>query len=789
MIDNIIKRMPLAFPVFWYFLGILLDRCLPVNNLIWLIGLAVFLILSFVFSKKNSSAIFIALVIIGMGGVNHSRRTITGADHITRFIDGTADSIAVQVETAKGDGEGSQKLIVSNVRIKRGNWIACQGKVLLKIKDSQRRYFYGDELRFFTTLRLPMGRRNPGEFDYKQYLANHHIFAIGYLKEKDLIISTKPPPVYSLRRTANIVKYRVQDLIATSVKGEQGAILKALLVGIRSEINDDTEQAFIDSGVIHVLAVSGLHVGYVTLVFWIILGFLRLPLKPKVVLTILALSAYVLVVDIKPSVLRAVIMASMILFAKGWEKQVNVYNSLAAAALIQTLIDPLQLFDMGFQLSFIAVFSIVYIYRRFDVILPDKLRPISVSNKIGRNIYQLFLVSLSALLGTLPVTIYYFHRIPLISVLSNILVIPLVGVIGGLGFAQIILGFCWSGFNIAYGEVETLLIQLLQSIIQLISKIPFAYIQVPQISLLTLILLYVLILALLNFDRQRVQKVTVIGLLIAANIYIWLTIAGSSQMTITFLDVGQGDAAVVELPSKKTLLIDAGDRNYKRDYGKLVVLPYLERRGIRKIDVLILSHPHNDHIGGAPYILRHLDVGQIWESDLIARSRVYREIHQLADSLKIPIITPAAGDIALLSDEIKLLFLHPSDRFLAQNQRNYNDASLVCKLRYNDVSVLFTGDAEKESEKYLCLWNDELKSTILKVPHHGSNTSSTLPYINLIEPEIAVISVGANNKFKHPSLSTIERYNQAGATLYRTDINRAVQIRTKGKIVKIVRWR
>ena len=788
MIDNIIKRMPLAFPVLWYFLGILLDRCFPVNNLFWLIGLAVFLILSFVFSPKNCSAVFIVLVIIGMGGVNHSRRTVIGADHITHFIDEAADSIAVQVETAEGSGAGDQKLIVSNVRIKRGNWRACQGKALLKIKDSQRRYFYGDELRFFTTLHLPMGRRNPGEFDYKQYLANHHIFAIGYLKEKDITLS-KTPSVYSLRRIANIVKYRIQDLIAMSVKGEPGAILKALLVGVRSEINDDTEQAFIDSGVIHVLAVSGLHVGYVTLVFWIILGFLRLPLKPKVILTILALSAYVLVVDIKPSVLRAVIMASMILFAKGWEKQVNVYNSLAAAALIQTLIDPLQLFDMGFQLSFIAVFSIVYIYRRFDVILPGKLRPISVSNKIGRNIYQLFLVSLSALLGTLPVTIYYFHRIPLISVLSNIFVIPLVSVIGGLGFAQIILGFCWSGFNVAYGEVETLLIKLLQGIIQLISKIPFAYIQVPQISLLTLILLYVLILALLNFDRQRVQKVIIIGLLIAANIYIWSAIAGSSQVTITFLDVGQGDAIVIELPSKKTLLIDAGDRNYKRDYGKLVVCPYLERRGIRKIDVLIFSHPHNDHIGGAPYILRHLDVGQIWESGLKARSRLYREIHHLADSLRIPIICPEAGDIASLSDEIKLLFLHPSDRFLKRYRRNYNNASLVCKLCYNDVSVLFTGDAEKESECYLCLWDDLLKSTVLKVPHHGSNTSSTLPYINLIDPEIAVISVGAKNKFNHPSLSTIERYNRAGTTLYRTDIDRAVQIRTKGKIVRIVHWK
>jgi len=368
-------------------------------------------------------------------------------------------------------------------------------------------------------------------------------------------------------------------------------------------------------------------------------------------------------------------------------------------------------------------------------------------------------------------------------------VIPLISIIGALGFTQIILGFCWQGFNVVYGEVETLLIGFMQRIIQSISQIPFAYIQVAQISLPILILLYVLILALLNFNNRKVQKVTIIGLLIAANIYIWSAIAGSSQMMITFLDVGQGDAALVELPSKKTILIDAADRNYRRDYGKLVVCPYLERRGIRKIDVLILSHPHNDHIGGAPYILRHLNVGQIWESGIIARSRVYREIHHLADSLEIPIITPESGDIASLSNEIKLLFLHPSERFLERHKRNYNNGSLVCKLCYNDVSVLFTGDAEKESEKYLCLWNDELKSTILKVPHHGSKTSSMSSYVNLIDPEIAIISVGNRNKYNHPSASTLERYKSMRTRLYRTDINHAVQITTNGKIVKVNNWK
>jgi len=526
----------------------------------------------------------------------------------------------------------------------------------------------------------------------------------------------------------------------------------------------------------------------VTLAFWVITGFLRLQLKFRVIITVLILALYVLVVDIKPSVMRAVIMASMVLISKGWEKQVNVFNSLAAAALIQTLIDPMQLFDMGFQLSFTAVFSIVYIYQRFEFLLPEKIKPSELHNNVVKHVFQMFLVSLAALIGTVPITIFYFNRIPIISMLSNLVIIPLIGVIGALGFAQVILGSIWNWFNIAYGEVETVLLTILQKIVTLFSSIPGAYITIAQISVGTLILLYIFIFLLLNVDNMKIRKGLIFGLLIAGNVFVWKTVFEKPQMTVTFLDVAQGDAALIKLPDNRTILVDAGDRTFRRDYGELVVAPFLKREGIKRIDVLLLTHPHSDHIGGAPTIIRNFNVDQIWESDIVAGSGIYREIHALADSLDIPVLTPNSGDMVIISDNLKLYFLHPSDCFLEKHQRNYNNGSLVCKLVYGDVSILFTGDAEEESEDYLCNWNDFLRSTIIKVPHHGSNTSSTASYVNLVNPEYAIFSVGLNNKFKHPAQSTLQRYQNLGSTIYRTDIEHAVQVKSNGKIVKVIDW-
>lgn len=788
MLNTLLKRAPLAFLIIWYLAGILCDRYIDLAVEIWWLVCVVMLVAGLLWRNSNRSIIITLLLLVSLGGLNHSFRVRRTDNHITHYLTGEERRYKIVVESVERDADHRQKIISKKVLFDETLGMSCRGKILIRLKNSKRHYFYGDSLEFQAVLRRPSSRRNPGEFDYRRYLENHHICALAYLDEKDVQVSV-PQDRFLLRRWANVIKYHIRELIRSAMSGEPAAILQALLVGLRGEISDETEQAFIDSGAIHVLAVSGLHVGYISLAIWVITGFLRLPLKPRVIVTVTILAMYVLIVDIKPSVFRAVIMASLILISKGWERQINVYNSLAAAAFIQTLIDPLQLFDMGFQLSFMAVFSIVYIYRRFDQLLPEIFKKRVYAYSWLRYIFQMFLVSLAALLGTVPITVFYFQRIPIISMISNLVVIPLVGVVGALGFAQVILGTIWSWFNIAYGEVEMVLIAALQKIVAFFSNIPGAYISVAQISFWTLLLLYGFIFALLNADKVRVRKALVFGLLAFGNVWVWKAVLIKPPLTVTFLDVGQGDAALIQFPNKRTILVDAGDRTFYRDYGELVVVPFLKRAGIRKLDVLMLTHPHSDHIGGAPTVLKNVKVERIWQSGIEAGSRIYREIHYLADSLEIPVRAIYSGDMVVVAENQKLYFLHPSERFLHLQQRNFNDASLVCKLVHGDVSILFTGDAERESEEYLSYWEDFLSSTVIKVPHHGSNTSSTLPYLERIKPEFAVISVGENNKFRHPAPITLENYRQIGATVFRTDLDHAVQMCSNGKIVKVNDWK
>jgi competence protein ComEC len=337
---------------------------------------------------------------------------------------------------------------------------------------------------------------------------------------------------------------------------------------------------------------------------------------------------------------------------------------------------------------------------------------------------------LSALLGTLPITIYYFQRIPIISMAANLFVVPLVGLIGAMGFGQVILGFIWNGFNLAFGEIQMLLIGLLKFIVGVSARFPIAYLTVAAIPMIWLYFLYLILFSLLNLDKPLIRKAAFFCFLIGINIWIWRAVLEPPILRVTFFDVGQGgDAALVELPNRKKLLIDTGDRTFRRDYGESVIAPFLRRQGIRRIDFLALSHPHNDHIGGAPYLMQNFRIGEIWAPEVTASSWIFGEIDRLADSLKIPVRHIYAGDYFVFADSLCVYVLHPSKTFLEVKPPGFNDYSNVLKISYRKIDFLFCGDAEEYSERYLTLWRDRLNCEIIKVPHHGSSTSSSQPFI------------------------------------------------------------
>ena len=783
-----VQRFPLAIIFIFYSFGIIAASYIHMSLFFWIMLLLPGFILEIVVKKEWFSSFWLILIFL-LGSLNYIVSTTYTKDHIANLgAFSSPHRVRAKVIKSKYQHDNSAQLVLKNVKIHTNKWYSLKGKAQLYIEYCDQSYLHGDQIEFTAFLNQPENPNNPGQFNYRKYLHLNEIYGTCWI-ENSSEVTILSSPKFSILRWADIVKRKIIALIDKTTNSETAPILKALITGARGEISDRTEQIFIDSGVIHILAVSGLHVGYVTLVFLLIFGFLRFPLKTKYFFTILALWFYAAMVQFKPSVVRAVTMASCILMGKILERPYNIYNALGLAALLQTLIMPLQLFNVGFQLSFAAVFSIVYVYGKFKDLLPDNFQPYKIKFQPLRYLYELFLVSLAAQIGTIPLTIYYFHRIPIISIVANLFAIPLVGLIGALGFAQVILGFIWSGIAIAYGEIQNILVHLLKSIIAFFAGFSFSYIEMPQLDILPILATYITIFLILNADKRRYRAYLLIMVLLAGNIQVWQKIFYKPKMKIVFFDVGQGDAAYAEFPNGKNMLIDCGTRGFGKNYARDVIAPYFKSEGIQHLNILALSHPHNDHIGGAPYILNNFSVDKIWETKVTSHSKVFIETHYLADSIKIPTDYVYAGDYFEFGNQTYIQILHPSQKYIESNSPNFNNASTAFKLTYKNTDILFTGDIEKEAERYLTLYKNYLKSEIIKVPHHGSPTSSILPLIHHTAPQLALISVGENNKFDHPAPETIQKYKETGSRVHRTDRKGALVISSNGRKIDIIDWR
>ena len=385
------------------------------------------------------------------------------------------------------------------------------------------------------------------------------------------------------------------------------------------------------------------------------------------------------------------------------------------------------------------------------------------------------LMTTAAVLGTAPIIALVFKQFQLLSPLTNLIVTPFVC------FIILPLGF-FTGFSALFLNISSMpLSQLTDAatrfslrLIKLFSDIPYSSLHIPDPSVAIIALYY---LALIFIFTNR-AKWRFLPLLVVICIYIIKPYVSNDKFKVTFLDVGQGDAALVELPDERVMLIDGGPG--KSDSGRRIIAPYLWAKGIKSIDYLVSTHPHPDHFGGFPYIMDNFKIGEIWlNGEISPESEIFFE--KVKES-KIYYTVKRRGDL-LETDKYKIQVFHPYDGFFADSERgdfsNYNSGSLIMKIESDKASILFTGDIESEAEESLMPLIKRLKSDIIKVPHHGGRTSSSEGFIKAVSPQAAVISVGRYNSYNHPNPETLERYNAAGARIYRTDIDGAVIVNLK----------
>jgi len=482
-------------------------------------------------------------------------------------------------------------------------------------------------------------------------------------------------------------------------------------------------------------------------------------------------------------------MAAVLVLGNALERKTDVYNSLALAALVVLIHNPLELFEAGFQLSFAAVTAIILLYQRLLFLLGKPLLRLQERGQ-GLKFYliSLFFVSLAAQLGTLPITAIYFNRIPVVSLLANLVVVPLVAIIVMLGYIMTICGAFWDTLAQIYGNANWLFLNILVHVVHWGAKLPFAYIEKATPGLAFISIYYTGLACLAFWGQRRVLARLIILIAVLGNIFIWhVALSPPPGLTATFLDVGQGDAALIQFPNSKNMLVDTGPSEDEFDAAEQIIAPFLIREGIKKIDAMVLTHAHADHIGGAPYILRNFRVGRVVESMSMKDSEIGREIYFLADSLGVPLQQARKGDTLQIHPAAHISILHPSESFVEKAKQEFdqlNNSSIVMRILFGEATFLLTGDAEKESENGMLHYGSQLNAKVLKVGHHGSSSSSTLNFLKAVDPDFAVVSVGKHNRFNLPSSFIIRRLEIHGAQVIQTDENGAAVFRSNGRTLE-----
>lgn len=669
---------------------------------------------------------------------------------------------------------------------------------------TNQKYKKGDILYIDGEYVEPEEARNFKCFNYKEYLKTLNIY--GSIKPK------KIEKISTTKSILNNISIKIQENINKTYDQEYAPIMLGILLGKTEEISDEIKEDFSISGISHVLAVSGMHVVYIT---YLIITITQKLFGKKAgrIFSCLFLIFYMYLTNFSVSVVRAGIMGILSCMSFVVYRKNDTKNNLAISSLIILVYNPYNLLSLSFQLTFLGTIGIL----TFQSNIKRALQNIRVRNKkwkyvfikiqmMSEPIIDIVSVSLSAQIAILPILLIRFNTIGIAFLITNLLLNIVIGKIIMLGILQTIISLFSINFGILIAQVIEILLKFLMLISKLGSKIPFS--NTPY--LLTIVIYYIscILINKLYFIFSRVnpgqtqiriknliylfkfkikpykRKIKILSGIIVIIIVLATKIPG--KLNIHFIDVGQGDSTLIVTPLNKTILIDGGgSKNY--NVGKNILVPYLLNRRINKIDYMIISHFDQDHCDGLKYAMQKLIVKNIIIGSQYEEYENYKEIVEIAMNKNINIEVLKNLNTINIENNLDINILWPSNDLITENSINNN--SLVCKLTYKDFSILFTGDIEESAEKAIIenyKSNPQiLQANILKVAHHGSKTSSTSEFIKRVNPQYALIGVGKNNTFGHPSDLTIDNLNKFGVKIYRTDECGEITIKTNGRDISL----
>lgn len=671
-------------------------------------------------------------------------------------------------------------------------------------KNKNKSFDYGDKIYLEGTYEIPETQRNYKGFDYNKYLKQKNI--LGIIKAENLILKSKEhgnPLLLFSNKISNKIEKKLKELLSYEVY----PIVISLSVGNMDFIEEDIQEQFRNAGLLHVLAVSGTHMTY------LILGtgmmFKNLFGKRKTYyLSIFIILFYILITGFSVSIIRSAIMGIVMLISKIVYRKNDIWTSMGLSLLIILFYNPYLILDLGMQLSYGGTIGIVLFQRDILKFLEEKMLNMQKNkffiNKLIKPIIEIISITISAQIIIIPIIIYSLNTLNIYFLISNIFVGVIIEPLTILCFILLISIFINNSLSTFIAYFVNMGIKILNFCAK-IGDLPYSKIYFPTPNLSIVILSFAIsffvlmffknyyaknknatqirlrnLVALFKYRIRQINRKFFIILFILSIFFMYVLKLIPSDLKVHFIDVGQGDATFIITPNNSTILIDGGGNlTSSFDVGENTLIPYILDRGFSSIDFVMISHFDYDHVGGILSLLENLEVKKIIISKQYEMTDNYEKFLEIVCNKNIDIILVGAGDKINIEKNLYFDILWPSKDFITENAINNN--AIVAKMVYGKFNMLFTGDIEEIAEKEILKNYDKkvLNAVVLKVAHHGSKTSSTEEFLENVNPKIALIGVGKNNNFGHPSGEVLYRLQEHNVQLYRTDLNGEIIINIK----------
>lgn len=731
--------------------------------------LLIFIIAGFIhikFLKYDYEKIYISLENVNIVG------TIVSSKKEKQYIN------EYKIETEK----------INNIKLKK--------KFILLTKNKE--IEYGNKIKLEGTYIKPSKSRNYRGFDYSNYLKTENIY--GTIEQNGKIELIKEKNINYLFINLYKVKNKIIKNINNKFPEETRGVVLGILLGDKSSIEEDVRQNFADSSLSHILAVSGTHISYVVICISVLFKKLKLNKNIRKVLTSLVLFMYLYLVDFSVSATRAVIMSTIVIMQMLFYRKQDTITTIAFSSIIILINNPYSILNIGFLLSYGGTIGIILFVNRISIESKEDF-----FQRFKSYLKDICIVTISAQTIIMPIIIYYFNTISFTFIISNIIASLIIGPIIMIGLVIIAISFFKIPIISLIIRFYNILIVILVRTADIISKIPMSKIYLKTPTTLEIIFYYsvVFLIALLIYikksNRKFIKKTIQIDIYNLKNFFInnrnkvliFISIVSLISITsikipkelkINFIDVGQGDSCLITTPQNKKVIVDSGGSE-SYDVGKNVLLPYLLDKRITKIDYIMISHFDTDHCKGFEYVLENIKVKNVIISKQSETSENFKQIMKIIRKKRINLIIVQKGSKIKIDNFTTVDILSPQSENIADNM---NDNSIVAKFEAYNFSILFTGDASEKIEKELIKEKINLKSDILKVSHHGSKTGTSEEFLKSVKPKIALIGVGENNKFGHPTKDVIKRLTENKIKIYRTDTDGEIRIKIKkNKNIKI----